>query len=302
MRCGNCEGDHATVAQVRDCYSVQPEAAAPGPFIEPKGPFVELSEKQYNFINSLRIERGEKPFLDGYEKISENKSKAWAKYEIARLLAIPKTDEASELDRKIGTIPEGRYAVDSLSRANDLDFYLVEKPSAGQWAGFTFVKMIVGGKPEFSIKGARRFDVLKVIAETGWEVAAKIYSDESGNCSACGISLTKYASRQLGYGYICANKRGFGAEWTAIQNKWEADERAGLHAEIVSHVDDPNDAKRAIDDSFEATLDHDEFLRFERVAAREAADQASFSIEPPAGTPSPELTDAEEAQEAKTWS
>jgi len=267
MKCGSCKGDHETVAEVRACYGVVEidgqkqevwTAAGNARELEP------LSESQYNFMNKLRIERGEAPDLRGYEEASNNQTKEWAKLEIARLKGLPKTKSANKLDAVIATITEGRYAVDSLSGNNDLDFYMVDKPTSGRWAGYTFVSMIVGGHDRIPVKSARRHDVLRVIAETGPEVAAMIYSNETRRCNKCDIELTKYASRQLGKGRTCAGKCGQGAEWDAIQRKWEADERAGLHA--IS------------DDPFEATLDHDEYARFERVSNR--APDHKYDLEP----------------------
>lgn len=308
MKCGNCKGDHESVAEVKECYGV---VANPGVYIEPAGkPFKELSEKMYNFINKLRIERGEKPFLEGYEEASETQSFGWAKWEIGRLQGIPKTSAASALDKIISTITEGFYAVNSLSGNNDLDFYKVEKPTSGLWAGFTFVKMIVGGKPEYNVKGARRHDVLKAIAEADPDIAAMVYSQETNDCNKCGINLTKYASRQLGNGYTCAERRGLGPEWLRLQHQWEAYEKAGLHAiqEVQGELDreaartGTSAAGMSINtDPFESTLDHDEYAKFERVAARE--NDSKYDLEPdrPVGTPGRELSDSEDAAENVTW-
>ncbi len=280
MKCGNCKGDHETVAQVKGCYGIT--AAPPEIYIEPEGkPFTELSEKQYNYINTLRIQHGEKPFLEGYEQISATQSIGWAKWEIKRLLAIPKTSEASALEEKIRAIPEGRYAVESLTGNNDFDFYKIDKPIEGQWAGFTFVKMIVGGNNDIRVKGARRYDVLKAIAEVGHEIAALCYAKETNTCRFCGLQLTKYASRKLLCGPVCAEKKGMGEEWNRIQFQWDTNEAAGKHddppltqeelAGLNSRaIDDEYDLRPgpptdADDIPFEATLDHDEHARFARV-------------------------------------
>jgi hypothetical protein len=236
MKCGSCKrnDDDVTVQHVRQCYGVavidgeEHELYQVAPNAVNLKP---LSEKQYNYINTLRIERGEKPFLGGYEEVSESMTLTQAKAEVTRLKAISKTGDASALDALIAQIPEGRFGVSSLSGKNDIDFYKVEKPSEGEWAGWIFVRMIVGGKPDYNIKGRRRHDVLKVIAETGWETAAQIFASQMGQCWMCGISLTKYASRQLGQGYICSCKRGQGDEWLAIQTQWESEQAAGESAE-----------------------------------------------------------------------
>jgi hypothetical protein len=232
MRCGNCKrnDDEVTVAHVRACYGVveingedhemwqvAPNAAR----LEP------MSEKQYNYINALRIERDEPPLLMGYEKAIETMTKDWAKLEIKRLQGVPRTGRAAEIEAAIADIPEGWYAVDSLTGNNDLDFYKVEIPKEGKWTGYRFVNMIVGGKKDFSVRGRRKYDVLKAIADAGPEVAAMAYSRETNNCNKCGINLTKYASRVLGRGLTCAGKTGMGGEWVAIQSKWEAEQKAG---------------------------------------------------------------------------
>jgi len=310
MRCGSCKKEHETVAEVRSCYGVVVIDGQEQEMYGTAGNAKDLrpiSEKQYNLINKLKIERDEPPNLEGYEVAREHQTLEWAKGEIKRLFDTPKTAKSAAIDATVATIEEGWYAIDSLSRANDLDFYKVDKPTSGIWAGSTFVKMIVGGKTDRNIKGARRHDVLKAIAEAGPDNAAMAYAHEVGKCCKCDIHLTKYTSRLLGMGYICAERRGLGPEWLRIQNKWEADEKAGLHAiqEVQGELDREAARIGASAAGMEINIpgpdDHDEFRRFERVRAREAADQASFSIEPPAGTPPPELTDKEEALEAKTW-
>jgi hypothetical protein len=276
MKCGNCHRDDAdvTVKHVRECYGVVELNGEEQEMelVDPKAAdFVPITEPQYNYINNLRIERGEQPNLDGYEKASETLTKNWAKVEIKRLQALPKTGKVSEMDLRIKAIPEGRFGIDSLTGTNDLAFYKVDKPTKGTWAGYTFVSQMVGGDQQLPIKGARKYDVLKAIAETGWEVAAMVYAHEMGCCWECGLSLTKVASRQIGMGYTCAERRGQGAEWLEIQRQWDADQKA--KAEVKA---DPE-------------MTHGPWL------------DADPSRTAPKGTPSRELSDKEEDLENATW-
>lgn len=122
-------------------------------------------------------------------------------------------------------IPEGYYAVDSLTGNNDVDFFCVDKPEKGQWAGHVFVKQIVGGDQWFPCKGRRKYEVLEAITRVGWNIAGERFAAERKECYKCLSDLTKYASRSLGLGRTCAGKCGLGELWDHIQREWEAAER-----------------------------------------------------------------------------
>lgn len=125
----------------------------------------------------------------------------------------------------LDSIPEGFYAVDSLTGNNDIDFFRVDKPQKGQWAGHTFVKQMVGGDQFFQQRGSRKYDALRAIAKAGWQNAGERFAAERRECYKCRTELTKYASRTLGLGRTCAEYRGVGQTWDRIQKEWEDAQR-----------------------------------------------------------------------------
>jgi hypothetical protein len=100
-------------------------------------------------------------------------------------------------------VPEGRYAVRGIDgERGDILFVKVDRPTEGKWAGYTFVKQIVGGKPEYAIRGARATDVLARIIAAGVKESAMLYGQQIGQCARCHIHLTsKY--RHIGIGPDC---------------------------------------------------------------------------------------------------
>lgn len=106
------------------------------------------------------------------------------------------------------TVPEGRYATPSRTGNNDLDFWKVEQ-GEGRWAGFTFVRRIIGGSD-----GAQRIHrteqrlALEAIERYGVEAAGMLYAEESSRCRRCGRVLTVDVSRHQGYGPECIKHVG----------------------------------------------------------------------------------------------
>lgn len=112
-------------------------------------------------------------------------------------VAAPKA-KASSVD-----VPEGRYAVRGIDgERGDILFVKVDRPTDGRWAGYTFVKQIVGGHPEYPIKGARAAAVLARIAEAGVKESAMLYGQEIKRCARCHIKLTS-EYRKIGIGPEC---------------------------------------------------------------------------------------------------
>lgn len=103
-------------------------------------------------------------------------------------------------------IPAGHYAIESLTGNNDLDFYRIDRPEQGRWAGYTFVKMVIGGKPNMAVRGKQRlYDILLAIYKDP-DGSAKKYGQEIGRCYRCNRHLTDETSRSLGIGPDCRSK------------------------------------------------------------------------------------------------
>ena len=106
-------------------------------------------------------------------------------------------------------VPAGRYALDTQVHAvNGTAFYKVDRPETGRWAGYVFVKQIIGSdEQKLSMKQGRA--ILARIAAVGAEAASARYGHEIGECGICGRQLTNDESRARGIGPVCAAKAGW---------------------------------------------------------------------------------------------
>ncbi|AGU91959.1 hypothetical protein ADAWI_41 [Mycobacterium phage Adawi] len=106
-------------------------------------------------------------------------------------------------------VPAGRYAIDTQVHAvNGTAFYKVDRPETGRWAGYVFVKQIIGSdEQKLSMKQGRA--ILVRIAAVGAEAASARYGHEIGECGICGRQLTNDESRARGIGPVCAAKAGW---------------------------------------------------------------------------------------------
>jgi hypothetical protein len=103
-------------------------------------------------------------------------------------------------------IPEGHYAVPSRTGSNDLDFFRVDRPTEGRWAGRTFVKRVIGGRPDQAVRQGEARLALEAIAAEGVAQAAVAYGRAIGRCYRCNRHLTDETSRNLGIGPDCRSK------------------------------------------------------------------------------------------------
>lgn len=101
-------------------------------------------------------------------------------------------------------VPAGHYAVTSATGNNDLDFYRVDVPEDGKWAGCSFVKRIIGGHPDTPVRGAEAKAALQRILDEGVDAAGLRYGQEVGRCRKCNRHLTDDESRAAGIGPDCA--------------------------------------------------------------------------------------------------
>ena len=211
MRCGKGH-DHATVDEVRACYSV-PTASKPsvrtnkyagdcircGCTVAPNAGILSRSPG----VGSQRLGQG-----DWIVQHVNNDD-----CDEARLLSEIKDMQPHTVRRVVGqtsrdfkAVLPGYYATKSRTGSNDLDFWFVRVPEDGRWAGFRFVKRIVGGRGTQSIRGGEQVAALRAIMEAGVEAAGNLYADELGNCKKCGRDLTDEESRARRMGPVCADK------------------------------------------------------------------------------------------------
>jgi len=103
-------------------------------------------------------------------------------------------------------VPEGFYAVASRTGNNDLDFFSVDRPSEGRWAGSVFVKRVIGGHVDTPVRGAEARSALEAIVEQGISESGALYGREIGRCYVCNRHLTDELSRELGIGPTCRER------------------------------------------------------------------------------------------------
>jgi hypothetical protein len=117
-------------------------------------------------------------------------------------------------------VAEGHYAVPANLLGwteNPIYFFRVDKPTEGRWAGYLFVKHVIGGHPRINVKRSQKNTILQAILKFGVDKAGQLYGDEIGQCRDCNRELTKYASRKLARGRTCAGKAGIGDLWDEIE-------------------------------------------------------------------------------------
>ena len=134
-------------------------------------------------------------------------SKAYASEQIDNVQAWLKANAPGVSAAPVSTeVPAGRYAVATEDGAtNALAFYKVDRPTEGKWAGYTFVKLILGGHQEQRMSRAAGEAILRKIALDP-EAASQAYGREMGQCGRCGLPLTNDESRAYGIGPDCRKK------------------------------------------------------------------------------------------------
>ena len=152
------------------------------------------SEKQVNFVKSLVDQKGAD--APDYDTLTKSQASGL----IEDLLNQPNAPKGE--DEK-DSIPAGRYAI--TGEDGTTDFYKVDKPEQGKWAGWTFVKIQLGND-EQRLSQANQKSVLEKIEAAGPKEAAVRYGRELGQCAMCGSDLTNPDSIEAGIGPICATK------------------------------------------------------------------------------------------------
>jgi hypothetical protein len=195
VRCGKGH-DHESVADVRKCYGVPANGGSvgykvnryPGTCVKCGGK-VEAEQGRVDKTNDAGWQTSH---LDGKCRTLPAKVRVNG--------TVPANND------RYSQIPVGHYATKSLTGNNDLDFWRVDRPEQGTYAGRTFVKRIVGGKPDLNVSRDTKFAALEAILEIGAEVSAILYGQQLGRCSRCNRTLTDEVSRKFGKGPECRSK------------------------------------------------------------------------------------------------
>lgn len=131
--------------------------------------------------------------------IDELKALPWKRQE-------PQLPTQTKLDAILPDVPAGHYAV--TGDDGTTDFYRVDRPQSGKWAGYTFVKLQLSDYYE-RIPMKNMQTILNKIVEAGVRESAIRYGMELGRCSICNRTLTNPESIEAGIGPVCAGRRGW---------------------------------------------------------------------------------------------
>lgn len=102
-------------------------------------------------------------------------------------------------------VPVGNYAVKNT--ATDRWFvFSVSRPKSGKWEGWTFLKMVQGGKSN-PVRDQMFTDVMSTIAKDP-KAYAKQYGRRTGTCGICSRKLTDPNSVKKGIGPDCEKRFG----------------------------------------------------------------------------------------------
>lgn len=112
----------------------------------------------------------------------------------------------SALRAAVAAIPVGSrgYGFYALGEGDDVSFYRVERPTAGRWAGRTFVKA-QGSEQFYPIERGPAWAILTRIAADP-EAAGMLYATKLERCRDCRRKLTDKESRAAGRGPDCRSK------------------------------------------------------------------------------------------------
>jgi hypothetical protein len=175
------------------------------------------TERQVAYLRTLLAERAGIAAAEAIrDRLNERRvagelSKVVVSEAIDRLLEIrrPRTEEGTpqRFDRptSLPDVPAGHYAIPS-NGENDLSFYRVDRPTEGPYAGRTFVKVVIGGRPDENVPYRQMPGILARIVEAGIAEAGATYGRAIGRCCRCNRHLTDKTSRALGIGPECRTK------------------------------------------------------------------------------------------------
>jgi hypothetical protein len=195
VRCGNHRGDavyHDSVNAVRSCYST-PTVVRDD---RPRQVAVEDMAQVRTLLSERVVDLPYRSALESYLAKGDTTTMG-IRVAIARLSEMPTKPKTAD-------VPAGRYAVEV---DGVLKFYVVDKPTEGRWAGFTFVKVQASDELwPVKARGARE-QILRLIAVDAHAAMIR-YGQEIGKCGHCGRTLTDEESRARGIGPVCAVKLG----------------------------------------------------------------------------------------------
>lgn len=240
--CGNCKNVHSSVAEVRNCYSIQAAPAVQAlhtirgdvevPVLEtapvkldPKpavismraDEFVEATEKQIDFIKALGKDRDYSK-LDGQRVLAEG---VW--YDASRLYhnvalegGLVSKKAASALIDAMLDLPFVKREVPAEEKFEDIPDGRYALDNSSGKGDTVFYKVWTRRNESRGVAlqvsddfiPVRRSDVAGVLKRIQKDVRGSLarYGQEIGACGICGRTLTDETSREMGIGPVCRTK------------------------------------------------------------------------------------------------
>ena len=174
------------------------------------------SAKQVNFLKSLLSEKAV-PTADretienlvsahdpyaGDVILSSKQASAYIDF----LMKLPRNAAAQDAAKQdMPDVPAGRYAV--RRHDGEIEFFKVDRPTRGKWAGYTFLARMHGENHEPIKARAEKLTILLLIAGD-IDGAARLYGHKMNHCGFCLHDLTDKFSRFYGVGPVCRRRHG----------------------------------------------------------------------------------------------
>jgi uncharacterized protein DUF6011 len=215
MRCG-LKHDHPDLTSVRQCYANR----YGWPDTDNSAATWDASVDYRQF--DAEIQRRERAEDEAVARYKANRDAGMDAAMLARREAAATRAGASRGDlRQLRTasrnlsrpgncdLNPGGYAVPSRTGSNDLDFWWIDRPEQGKWAGWTFVERVIGGRPNQRVsraESAAALATLAALSPVDREESQATFGTELGECYACHRTLTDDLSRSLGIGPVCRSR------------------------------------------------------------------------------------------------
>lgn len=158
------------------------------------------SDKSVEFMTTLWLERSDKATAEQVRAWGREQDQAVVSAKITWLKDQPKL---ATTRTPVPDVPAGRYAV--TGEQDQIVFLKVDRPTEGQYAGRTFVKVQAGDDFHRMPLPVAKALLAKILAD-GPKAASIRYGQELGVCGVCGRTLTDETSRAEGIGPKCAQR------------------------------------------------------------------------------------------------
>jgi hypothetical protein len=229
MKCGHCKQRDVTVEHVQKCSGensqtqsgmTKKQALYLSDLLSHFGLVLSggLTPETINYHNGKRI-------LDGLidARRLQAVSKPYTMPDGVMISAVPPSGGRVRTPRpvKLPKCTPGYYAVADWTGKEEFRFFRVKRKANGEWKGWTFVDEVIGGHVDSQCNWPLALEAVTAILDFGMDKSAVLYALKIKKCFRCNLSLTKKASRDIGLGRECAQKRNRGQEWDDLNRNYK---------------------------------------------------------------------------------